>query len=109
MLKALYHETIARAEEQARSLLAEVAGEYQSHGDGSLWLFGEAAGPTVLDAHIVPFITRLAESGRAALVPEELVQYAQHVRSLPEWDQVMHGRRTHWGIEYGHVRLLAEI
>lgn len=106
MLKALHHDNVATAEEQARSVLATVAEEYRRHHDSSPWLFGEATGPTLLDAHLVPFIVRLGEAGRSHLTTSELLAYTETVVAMPQWRQVTRGRRTLWGIEYGHVHLL---
>ncbi|KAI0129753.1 hypothetical protein BJ170DRAFT_617442 [Xylariales sp. AK1849] len=109
LLKALYHETIAQAEDQARSLFDHAVTEYDSWHDEGPWFFGSGIGPTVLDAHLVPFITRLVEAGRKGLVPEELLNYAQRIVDSPQWDQVTHGRRTLWDVSYGHVHLLTDI
>ncbi|KAK9419691.1 hypothetical protein SUNI508_07177 [Seiridium unicorne] len=109
ILTALYHENIKRAEEQARALFESVNQEYQQHHDAGPWIFGDEVGPTVLDAHIVPFITRVGEAGRARLIPDDLRQYARHIVTLPQWLEVTHGRRTLWNVSYGHVHLLSNI
>lgn len=109
MLKGLHHENMDKAEEQAKALLEQIAQEYRLYHDESPWLFGGEVGPTVLDGHVVPFIKRLVEAGRAKLVPNELSQYARHITTLPQWLEVTHGRRTMWELSYGHVHLLADI
>lgn len=109
MLTALYHKSIQRAENRAKALFDSVVEEYRLRRDASPWLFGGDVGPTVLDAHIVPFITRVGEGGRARLVPDNLLQYARHAVTLPQWLEVTHGRRTMWDVSYGHVGLMSDI
>jgi hypothetical protein len=109
MLTALHHQTIQQAENQARVLFDSAAQEYRMYSDASPWFFGVETGPTVLDAHIVPFIARVGEGGRAGLIPEDLRNYARRIVTLPQWLRVTHGRRTMWDISYGHVHLLRDI
>ena len=81
---------------------------YEAQGGDSLWLFGPNAGPTLLDAHTVPFIARLLDEkvNRHDLVPSKLQEYAARVMKLPEWDAVTHGRPTVWNASLGPVREL---
>lgn len=72
-------------------------------GDEELWLFGSSTGPTILDAHAAAYIARLLDAGNEALVPEELVAFAQKITGLPAWKDVSKGRSTIWNIGYGHV------
>lgn len=102
MPKASHHVNVDRAEQQTAALLAEIADLYEQHG-GSNWLLGDEAGPTVLDAQIVPFVTRVEDAGRARLAPETLLRYAAARRASPDWDVVMGGKSTIWRKEYGQV------
>ncbi|KAK6852144.1 thioredoxin-like protein [Apiospora arundinis] len=106
--KSLHHVNVDRAEQQTAALLAEVASLYEQHGRPgssiSTWLLGEEVGPTVLDAQVLPFVTRVEDAGRSRLVPEVLLQYAAARRASPEWDVVMGGKDTVWRKKYGQVR-----
>lgn len=97
---------IEQAEKQARDFFSELLVIYKAHGADSVWLFGPDAGPTILDAHTVPFIARMMDEkvNRSNLVPPELQEYASRVKKLPEWDAVMHGRPTVWNASLGPVR-----
>lgn len=91
----------ARAETRANKFLETILYLYENRPHNSTWLFD---GPTVLDAHVVPFILRLIDSGRHYLIPERLQQYAKDIQKLDVWDQVSHGRPTLWNVSLGHVR-----
>ncbi|KAK7960708.1 hypothetical protein PG996_011350 [Apiospora saccharicola] len=91
--KASHHANVDRAEQQTVSLLDDVARLYEQHGKGN-WLIGDDIGSTLLDAQIVPFITRLEDAGRSRLVPEVLLRYVAARMASPEWDVVMGGRST---------------
>lgn len=66
------------------------------------WLLG---GPTIVDAHAVPLISRLLERERTDLVPSAVVAYAKGVMESIEWKRTTHGRGTVFnGKRYGHVR-----
>ncbi len=69
------------------------------------WIFGN--GPTVLDAHLVPFIIRRLDCNRDDLVPEALQEYAQKHAASVQWNYVMHGRPTMWNVSLGHVSDMA--
>ncbi|KAK8076268.1 hypothetical protein PG994_003540 [Apiospora phragmitis] len=101
--KASHHVNIDRAEQQTASLLTDVARIYEQHGRGSSWLLGADVGPTLLDAQIVPLVTRVEDAGRARLVPEGLRRYAAAGRASPEWDVVMGGKSTIHRKEDGQV------
>ncbi|CAN8106360.1 unnamed protein product [Discula destructiva] len=81
--------------------------EIYDDGD-SPWLLGQDAGPTLLDAHTVPFIARLLDARLKGddLVPEKLREYAGRVMKRPEWDEVTRGRPTMWHVSFGHVHLM---
>lgn len=66
------------------------------------WLFG---GPTIIDAHAVPLISRLLERGRTELVPSAVEAYAKGAMESEEWKKTTHGRGTVFDpARYGHVR-----
>jgi hypothetical protein len=54
----------------------------------SSWLFGSSTA-TALDAHLLPFLVRLRECGRAELISEDLGRYADASLKTPEWKSVM--------------------
>ncbi len=74
-----------------------------------MWIFGDDVSPTLLDAHLVPFIARLLDAGREDLVPPVLKSYAAKVMETAEYQEVTRGRATLWNISYGHVHLLEGI
>ena len=82
--------------------------QYTANSQGSLWIFGDAVGPTVLDAHFASFVVRMIDAKQEELVPDELLDYAKRIITLPEWTEVMHGRSTMWNKSYGHVRDLQD-
>jgi hypothetical protein len=57
------------------------------------WLFGLQQ-TSALDAHLVPFIARMRDVGKEALIPEELGEYADRAMAEKEWQDVMGGRKT---------------
>ncbi len=76
-----------------------------AYTSGDEWIFGKS--PTVLDGHLVPFITRLVDCQRDDLVPEALQKYAQRHAASSQWNRVMHGRPTMWNVSLGHVSDMA--
>ncbi|KAL4917360.1 hypothetical protein BDW62DRAFT_201790 [Aspergillus aurantiobrunneus] len=73
------------------------------YSQGGNWIFGDKTGPTVLDAHVVPFVTRLTDIGLTDLVPEELLVYADTIRSLPPGQEAMGQRPTVWDASLGPI------
>ncbi|KIY00911.1 uncharacterized protein Z520_03577 [Fonsecaea multimorphosa CBS 102226] len=57
------------------------------------WLFGLTS-PSALDAHLVVFVARMRDVGRANIIPETISDYADRAMALPEWQAVMEGRKT---------------
>lgn len=57
------------------------------------WLYGRTR-PTALDAHVVVFLARLHDVGRANLIPIGLEKYYERAIDTPEWQGVMEGRST---------------
>lgn len=105
---ALRPESVAWAKRQANDLFQAVLAQYNVHSQGSLWIFGDLIGPTVIDAHFASFVARMIDARQEELVPTELLDYARRVIALPEWTEVMHGRSTMWNKSYGHVRDLQD-
>ena len=58
----------------------------------SQWLFGEQ--PSALDAHLIPFVARMRDVGRASLIPPALGAYADRAIRGEEWTKLMAGRTT---------------
>ncbi|KAF5863313.1 hypothetical protein ETB97_010311 [Aspergillus alliaceus] len=88
---------------QARHLFSQLLVEYEKFNRGGIWIFGDDTGPTVLDAHAVVFIARLADIQLEDLVPVQMLLYANSIMGLPEWDAVMHGMPTVWNSSLGPV------
>ncbi|KAK3941168.1 hypothetical protein QBC46DRAFT_383393 [Diplogelasinospora grovesii] len=81
-----------RQREIARVFLDECA-TLLTQGAAGKWLFYER--PTMLDAHLVPFLARLLDLGRFdEIIPQPLREYAKRAMSEPEWESVMQGRST---------------
>lgn len=104
---ALRPENVAKAKSQATDLFEDLVALRKLHstnlGDEALWLFGPSTGPTILDSHAAAFVARLLDAGKEALVPAELVAFAQKITALPAWKDVNKGRSTIWNVGYGHV------
>ncbi|CEJ88839.1 hypothetical protein VHEMI04866 [[Torrubiella] hemipterigena] len=98
---SLIERRIVRAETRANKFFETILYFHENRPHNSVWLFN---GPTVLDAHVVPFILRLMENGRVDMIPETLQRYAKDIQKLDVWNQVMHGRPTLWNPSIGHVR-----
>jgi hypothetical protein len=64
-----------------------------SKGEKGKWLFGLQQA-TALDAHLIVFIARMRDVGKAAIIPEELGAYADRAMAEIEWQDVMKGRKT---------------
>jgi hypothetical protein len=80
----------------ARTFLEKIGELYHSsHGQ---WLW-EQKMLTVLDVHIVIFLARLYDAGRAMLIPQRLVPFYLMVIGMKEWQGVFQGRRTMMGLE----------
>lgn len=65
----------------------------QTEESGCGWLLGLKY-PTALDAHLIVFIARMIDMGRARLIPKLLIRYAQRAMNEPEWTRMMDGRKT---------------
>ncbi|KAM0166591.1 hypothetical protein ACHAQE_001397 [Botrytis cinerea] len=57
------------------------------HHKSGPWLFG-LEHPTALDAHLLPFISRLRDVGRQELIPAKLGEYADLALETPEWKKL---------------------
>jgi hypothetical protein len=79
----------------ARTFLENIGELYNSsHGR---WLWGQKM-PTVLDVHVIIFLARLYDAGRAMLIPERLVPFYLMAIGTKEWQCVFEGRRTMVGL-----------
>ena len=104
---ALSDANTAKTEVLARAVLLDITEEYRRYGAGSAaWIYGDATGPTMLDAHVVTLLARLFDNNRHDLVPPELERYGKAVMEGPLWKSVTHGRPTNWNPSLGHVRNL---
>ncbi|EMC95910.1 hypothetical protein BAUCODRAFT_34669 [Baudoinia panamericana UAMH 10762] len=84
----------AANEERAKDIAAKLESTLQS---GKQWLFGSDR-PSALDAHLAVYLARLRDVKREDLIPGRLGTYLEHAMSMPEWEQVMQGRKTMPGI-----------
>jgi glutathione S-transferase len=78
--------------ERSRSLLSILESTLCGQGSGP-WLFG-FDGPTALDAHVVVFINRLRDVGRAKLISSTLAKYADAAMETSEWRKLMDKREV---------------
>ncbi|KAL4935553.1 hypothetical protein BDV06DRAFT_228712 [Aspergillus oleicola] len=82
--------------------LKEIVELRDKYSDGSPWIFGKT-GPTVLDAHVVPFVSWLIDIGLGDLVPDHLGEYAERIRALPQGREAMGKRPTVWDASLGPI------
>ncbi|KAL4903128.1 hypothetical protein BDW74DRAFT_52538 [Aspergillus multicolor] len=80
--------------------IVELQDKYSKRGT---WIFGDKVGPTVLDAHVVPFVTRLEDIGLEDLVPDQLRKYADRIKKLPQGKEAMGQRPTVWDASLGPI------
>ncbi|KAL4883542.1 hypothetical protein BJY04DRAFT_206436 [Aspergillus karnatakaensis] len=88
---------------QTTAFLTEIVQLRDKYSKGGTWIFGNAIGPTVLDAHVVPFIARLRDISLEELVPEQLARYADRILASSEWKEVMGQRATVWDPSMGPI------
>ena len=94
ILRALDEEPVEHAKKQAREFFARTFELYKRDNRGGIWIFGDDIGATALDAHVIPWILRLVEVGRADLIPVELQKYAAKAAEGPAWQSVSMGGPT---------------
>ncbi|KAL5342077.1 hypothetical protein BJX70DRAFT_386235 [Aspergillus crustosus] len=85
------------------AFLTEIVELRNKYSKGGTWIFGNRVGPTVLDAHVVPFIARLRDISLEELVPEELRGYADTILAARDWREVMGQRATVWDPSMGPI------
>ena len=77
-------------EERALKLMTVLEGHL---GEKGPWLFGLEK-PSVLDAHVVPFIARMKDVDRYSLIPPRLRAYAETAWESAGYKATMNGRPT---------------
>ncbi|KIX06999.1 uncharacterized protein Z518_04975 [Rhinocladiella mackenziei CBS 650.93] len=92
-------EETAKEENKSRIYLGKISKIIVSNGgkpssDGRVWIFGEATGPTALDAHTIVFIARLLDAGRANLIGDDMLQWGKKHLESKEWQGIVQGRPT---------------
>ena len=98
LVHALEPDAVRLAEQQATGLFSKVSTQRAMHGiEGSPWIFGTQ--PTALDAHVTVFVARLIDAGRQDLVLEDSFNATKQVVAMPEWQNVMKGRRTIYTVD----------
>ncbi|OQV08105.1 Glutathione S-transferase, domain-containing protein [Cladophialophora immunda] len=91
-------ESCRQANEDSRKYLEKVeAIRVQQATEGSPWLLG-GEHPTALDAHVAVFVARLQETEHEDLVPEGMNRWAKPIMALPEWETLLKGKPTHYGV-----------
>jgi hypothetical protein len=76
--------------QQAQSIMSKLASLLiEEQGP---WLHGHSA--TALNAHVIMFLARLQDAGRANLMPSRLRRYLAMVMETWKWQAVMAGNRT---------------
>lgn len=85
------------------AFLNEIVALRNKYSRGGTWIFGDKIGPTVLDAHVVPFVARLLDISLDELVPPELRVYAKTIRELPQGQEAMGKRPTVWDPSLGPI------
>jgi hypothetical protein len=91
---------------QTTAFLTEIVELRDKYSQGGTWIFGAKVGPTVLDAHVVPFIARLRDISLEELVPPQLRGYAERILASAEWKEVMGQRATVWDPSMGPINEL---
>ncbi|OAP60326.1 hypothetical protein AYL99_05328 [Fonsecaea erecta] len=79
--------------ERAHNLLREYEDILPKTEAGGPWLFGLTQ-PSALDAHLVVFVARMRDVGRAAIVPPVVGDFVDRAMARPEWVAIMEGRKT---------------
>lgn len=57
------------------------------------WIYG-SHGPTALDAHLIVFLQRMKDTGHDDFFDGAMTKYLEHGTAIPEWNKLMHGRKT---------------
>ncbi|KXT06096.1 hypothetical protein AC578_1301 [Pseudocercospora eumusae] len=90
-ISALTESNVSKTIQQTQDFMAEV--EEKLKGSSTSWIL-DTAEPTALDSHFITFVARLQDVGRDDLVPDSVARYANVAMSLPQWKEVMQGKRT---------------
>ncbi|KAF7189817.1 hypothetical protein HII31_08924 [Pseudocercospora fuligena] len=90
-ISALTESNISQTILQTQDFMTEV--ELKLKVSNTSWILSTAE-PTAFDSHFVTFVARLQDVGRDNLVPDSVAAYASMAMSLPQWKEVMQGRRT---------------
>ncbi|KAF2995482.1 hypothetical protein E8E14_003867 [Neopestalotiopsis sp. 37M] len=89
-------DTLAKHEDKTRELCAKVLDlKQKSRGESSQpsrYIFGDS--PTVLDAHMLVFLCRVADAGRSSMVPPALLEWLEEFRRGDLWTQIVPGGTT---------------
>jgi len=91
-VEGLGKEEVEKNEKDAREILSDlekIMSRAERHPES--WVYG--AGPTALDAHLVPFIARMIVK-RKELISDKLESYAKWAMEQTEWTEMMEGRKT---------------
>ena len=92
---ALDQSSIRLAEEKTEKFLSKI----RTHLDddsirrGQMWILGTDE-PTILDAHTIPFLSRVTDVGRGQILGSSLTRYMENVLKSELWTRVMQDRCT---------------
>jgi hypothetical protein len=93
-MPSLQPNAIKKAEQNAQVFLDNISKLFENRKDkDSPWLLGTHA-PTVLDAHAIPFLARLVDLGRSAMLDETLESYTTTAFETNEWQNVTRSGKT---------------
>lgn len=91
-IAAIKQDKVHNEVEHSRALLSTLESTLCSEGS-SPWLFGFER-PTALDAHVVVFINRLRDVGRAKLISSTMAKYADVAMESSGWRKLMDVERA---------------
>ena len=90
-VNGLKQDSVETMVQQAQQLLSEFSKLLPQE---SKWLFGLQQ-PSVLDAHLIPFLVRLKDVHRENLIPANLIEYVGRAELMDEWKDMQQGRSTY--------------
>ncbi|ETS87868.1 hypothetical protein PFICI_01696 [Pestalotiopsis fici W106-1] len=89
-------ESLAKHEAKTRELCSKVLALMEKHGSepplSSLYIFGDS--PTVLDAHMLPFLCRVVDGNRSDLIEPALLDWLEKFRKGGLWTEIVPGGST---------------
>ena len=102
-LYGLTPQIIQQEEEKAQTLLSKLtaAREHTMRGSGTVWIHDTRC-PTALDAHVIPFLARLNDVGRADMVGDTLKSYLSSFMNSEMSRELFGDENTMYNPHKGH-------